>query len=185
MLFKRKWITNFIWILAMIVIIIMGAQYAFLYGIDFLFAGNSVFAQWTSVSYSALDMGLVIWIVIYLAICLVIFLIVRGISNLVSLHYTGTAHTTNILQILLICAVLLAAFLYRGYILITSDTIVLGDSRWFDAAAGILRGDGTDITPLTIHGASFVYITILNFLMQFLRLINLINTVHYNLFFYV
>ena len=54
MLFRKKLISNFIWILAMIVLIVMGAQYAFLYGIDYLFAGDdSILARWTSTSTSA------------------------------------------------------------------------------------------------------------------------------------
>lgn len=168
MLFRRKWISNFIWILAMIVLIVMGAQYAFLYGIDFLFSQeNSYLAQVTSVSYVALDVGLIIWIIIYMGACIGVFLIGRALTRYAIRRYSTKPHIGNIIKILLVAGTFLIAIIYRGYLLISSDAVLLKDSTWFDAAAMALSGEG-DISSLTVHGASFAYISILKFVMQFL-----------------
>ncbi len=168
MLFRRKLITNFIWIIAMIAIIVMGAQYAFLYGIDFLFAGdNNYLAQLVSISYTALDVGLLVWIVVFLGICVIVFLIGRALSRLLHDHVEIRESVAGLIRILLTCALFIGAIIYRGVLLISSGVLLLSDSTYYDAAVGLFTG-GTPLGELAVHGASFAYVMILTFVMQFL-----------------
>ena len=168
MLFRRKLITNFIWIIAMITIVVIGAQYAFLYGIDFLFAGeNNYLAELVSISYKALDVGLLIWIVIFLVVCIVLFLILRAIVQAIKAKHEAKPSTVGLIRILLVCAVFISAIIYRGSILISSGAVILSDSTFYDAAAGLFT-DSAGIGDLAVHGASYIYLMLLNFVMQFL-----------------
>lgn len=167
MLFRRKLITNFIWIIAMIAIVVMGAQYAFLYGIDFLFAGEGFLAQLVGISYTALDVGLLVWIVIYLGICVAVFLIGRAVSRLLAERIEIRESLKGLIRILLTCGVFIGAIIYRGIILISSGAVILTDSTYYDAAAALFT-DGTPLGELAVHGASFAYIMILTVVMQFL-----------------
>ena len=168
MLFRRKLITNFIWIIAMITIVVMGAQYAFLYGIDFLFAGeNNYLAQLVSVSYTALDVGLLVWIVVFLGICVIVFLIGRAVSGLIHEHIEIKESVVGLIRILMTCGLFIGAIIYRGILLISSGVVLLTDSTYYDAAVGLFTG-GTPLGELAVHGASFAYVMILTFVMQFL-----------------
>lgn len=151
----------------MIAIVVMGAQYAFLYGIDFLFAGDGVLAQLVGISYTALDVGLLAWIVIYLGICVAVFLIGRAVARLLSEHIGISESVKGLIRILLTCAVFIGAIIYRGVLMITSGAVLLTDSTYYDAAAAMFT-DGTPLGDLAVHGASFVYIMILTVVMQFL-----------------
>ena len=168
MLFRRKLITNFIWIVAMITIVVIGAQYAFLYGIDFLFAGeNNYLAELVSISYKALDVGLLIWIVIFLVVCIVLFLILRAIVQSIRKKHEPKPSTIGLIRILLVCAVFISAIIYRGSILISSGAVILSDSTFYEAAAGLFT-DSAGIGDLAVHGASYIYLMLLSFVMQFL-----------------
>ena len=168
MLFRRKLITNFIWIIAMITIVVIGAQYAFLYGIDFLFAGeNNYLAELVGISYKALDVGLLIWIVIFLVVCIALFMILRAIVQAVKRKHEPKPSTLGLIRILLVCAVFIAAIIYRGSILISSGAVILSDSTFYEAAAGLFA-DSAGIGDLAVHGASYVYLMLLTFVMQFL-----------------
>ena len=152
----------------MITIVVMGAQYAFLYGIDFLFAGeNNYLAQLVSISYTALDVGLLIWIVVFLGICVIVFLIGRVLSGLILEHLEIKDSVVGLIRILLTCALFIGAIIYRGLLLISSGVVLLTDSTYYDAAVGLFTG-GTPLGELAVHGASFAYVMILTFVMQFL-----------------
>ncbi|MBQ8945408.1 MAG: hypothetical protein IJ058_01190 [Lachnospiraceae bacterium] len=169
MLFRKKLISNFIWILAMIVLIVMGAQYAFLYGIDFLFAGeDSYLAQITSVSYTALDAALLIWIAVFIGICFGVFFLFRAISKAIHKKLRGKKNVINIIHILLACLVFLSGIFVRGYMMLSdSGAVILTDSTYYDAAAAMLEGEYTNAMELSVHGASHAYIMMLYFIMQF------------------
>ena len=151
----------------MIVIVIMGAQYAFLYGIDFLFAGDGFLAQLTSVSYTALDIGLLLSILLYLGSCTAVFFIGRGLYRLISRKTQIKNSTVGLIRILLTCVVFIAAIVYRGYLLISSGVVILADSTYFDVATGMYNGVSGP-GEIAIHGASYAYVMILYFMMQFL-----------------
>ncbi len=169
MLFRKKLISNFIWILAMIVLVVMGAQYAFLYGIDFLFADeNSYLGQFAAVSYTAMDTALLIWIVTFIGICVGAFFIVRAISKAIYRRVRTRKHVVNIFQILLACAVFLIGILYRGYLLMsTSGAVILADSTYYDAAAAMLEDDYAAFSELSAHGGTHAYLMLLDFAMRF------------------
>ncbi len=167
MLFRRKLITNFIWIIAMIIIIIMGGQYAFLYGVDFLFAGDGFFATLVNSSYNSMDIGLLVWIVIYLAMCVGVYLIGRIITNFFASRYEINHATAGFFKIILICLVFIGAIIYRSFMMIHADMITLTDIDYYDAAAALFTEDAS-LGDLAVHGASYVYIMLLSFIMQFL-----------------
>ncbi len=151
----------------MLVIIVMGAQYAFLYGVDFLFSGDGYLARLTGVSYQALDIGLLAWIVIYLGICSITFFVGRLLYRVIARNIAVKASTIGLVKILLTCVAFILVILYRGYILISSGAVVLSESECFDAAVGLFNEE-SGIGDLGVHGATYAYIMILSFIMRFL-----------------
>ena len=151
----------------MIIIIIMGGQYAFLYGVDFLFAGDGFFATLVNSSYNSMDVGLLAWIIIYLAMCVGVYLIGRGITNFFASRFEINHATAGFFRIILICLVFIGAIVYRSYMMIHAEMITLTDIDYYDAAAALFTEDAS-LGDLAVHGASYVYIMLLSFIMQFL-----------------
>ena len=168
MYFRKKWISYILSTVAMVIFVIMAAQYAFLFGIDFLFSSKSSPLSFIGeIDNSYLDYVLLGWIVLFLGLSVLVWVIGRLISKLFVLKNNCKVSTLKFWQIFITILVFIGAIVYRCLALTNSNAIVLTDTSCFNAVTQNIQND-TEIMLLSVHSGTYIYMSILDVFMQFL-----------------
>lgn len=152
----------------MMVTVIMAVQYAFLFGIDFLLASDSeMLSKMIGGNTMTYDIVLLGWIVLFLAGTVGIYFALWGICNLIQKKCHLKPMLAGVLKILFWIIILISAMFIRLYLTAAPGIIALNDSSYYDAAVLAVTEDA-NLNMMGVHGASFVYLGILSFVMRLL-----------------
>lgn len=152
----------------MVTTVIMAVQYAFLFGIDFLFNSDSeLMNKMIGGNTMTYDIALLGWIVIFLGGTFGIYFALWGICGLFRKKCHPGPMLVGVLKILFWIAVLISAMLFRLYLSASSEVVTLNDSSYYDAAV-LIVSQNADFTMMGVHGASFAYLCILSLAIRLL-----------------